>query len=97
MTDFTFSKTNIHDFSTDIKNLIKEKKFKKIKNFIINLPVDYKEIVTQLSENIESCGFTGSTKFQVNSITSRLKLNNKHNFILSVNSKLKVPDVIAVK
>lgn len=99
MTNFTFSKNNVGEFASNgIKSIFQQKKFSKAKSFIINLPIEYKEIVTKFNENMENHGFTGTVKVLVNSITSRCSTNDgKHKFIINVSHKFKVPDVIAVR
>lgn len=92
-----FSKNNVTEFSTTIKNILQNKKIKKVKLFLINFPVEYKDIVTRFSENMENHGFKGSLQIKPNSITSRCQtLDKKHKFVLTVADKFKIPDIITV-
>lgn len=96
MLNFTFSKNNIGEFANNIKNIFTQKKYSKAKSCIINLPIEYKNIVTEFNENMKNHGFTGTTKVLVNSITSRCS-DGKNKFIINVTNKATVPDVICVK
>lgn len=97
MTDVIFSKDNVAEFSNSIKKLFGTKKSKKAKNFVINLPIEYKDVVTKFSEDKETYGFKGSTQFKLASINSRCIYEDKFRATVIVSSKVNVPDVIMVK
>lgn len=97
MTDVIFSKDNVAEFSNSIKKLFDTKKSKKAKNFVINLPIEYKDIVTKFSEDKEAYGFKGSTQFRPSSVSSRCIYEDKFRATVIVSSKVTSPDVIVVK